>query len=248
MTVWAIVPVKPLRRGKSRLSAILDKESRIALNHCLLENTLFVLTEVQEIEQVLVISRDPQALAIARSFRARTIQEAGTPHLNHALERATLFARRHAVRGVMIVPADLPLINTLDIQKLLHLASKPPSVVISPDRHRKGTNALFISPPGIIKYQFGEKSFHLHCQQAITSGAHLEIADLPSLSLDLDMPEDLQLVRREIDLLNFEVQKQFEEPKIKQILSNKLDVVTYQPSESCVGKIIELEIGGQNDE
>jgi 2-phospho-L-lactate guanylyltransferase (CobY/MobA/RfbA family) len=39
MTLWAIVPVKPLRRGKSRLADVLSQDERTNLNRHLLENT-----------------------------------------------------------------------------------------------------------------------------------------------------------------------------------------------------------------
>lgn len=204
MVVWAIVPVKPLSQGKSRLSIVLDKDSRKALNHCLLENTLGVLTAVPEIEQVVVVSRDPQALTLARSFRARTIQETGAPRLNEALERATHFARQYAVHGVLVVPADLPLVNTYDIQRMLSLDMEPPLVAIAPDRHRNGTNALFVSPPGVIPYQFGVNSFQLHCQHAVQSGARLVINEFSALSLDLDTSEDLRLVRQQMQSLTID--------------------------------------------
>jgi len=202
MTVWAIVPVKPLRRGKSRLSVVLDEDDRQALNHCLLENTLVTLKSIAQIEHVLVVSRDPQALSLARSLQARTIQEAGAPHLNQALERATIFARRHAVSAVLVVPADLPLINTLDIEAVLEMGKNPPVVVISPDRHRLGTNALLISPPDLLQFQFGADSFQKHSSQALQVGARLEICDRPAIALDLDLPEDLSLVRRQMQMLD----------------------------------------------
>lgn len=111
MTLWAIVPVKPLRRGKSRLSGVLSLEARTALNHYLLSNTLEVLASIPEIEYSLVVSRDPEALTIAREYGARTVQEQGAPQLNVALTRATLVAVSHSVQGVLIVPADLPLLT-----------------------------------------------------------------------------------------------------------------------------------------
>lgn len=36
MSIWAILPVKPLRRGKSRLAGALTEEERAALNEELL--------------------------------------------------------------------------------------------------------------------------------------------------------------------------------------------------------------------
>ena len=120
MTLWAIVPVKPLRRGKSRLSGTLSEDERTHLNQLLLEHTLQTLTDLKEIEQILVVSRDPAALALAREHGARTVREtAGSPQLNTALTRATVVAQLYATRGVLVLPADLPLISHADIQALV---------------------------------------------------------------------------------------------------------------------------------
>jgi len=203
MTLWAIVPVKPLRHGKSRLSGTLSEDERTQLNESLLEHTLETLANLKELEQVLVVSRDPHALAIARRHGARTVREDGSPHLNTALARATIVAKLHATRGVLILPADLPLLTRDDILALLERAANPPVVVIAPDRHEKGTNALLMSPAGLIEYDFGEGSYQRHCKRAKKAGARLEIVKLPSLGLDLDLPEDLELIREQLE--NFDL-------------------------------------------
>src|SRR6266498_5589280 len=196
MTLWAIVPVKPLRRGKSRLAGALSEDERTELNRMLLENTLKTFSDLKEVEEVLVISRDPQALTIARNHGARTVREDGQPELNTALKRATVVAQVYATRGVLVLPADLPLISRDDVLTLIECAEEPPVVVIAPDRHEKGTNALLIAPSGMIEYDFGVNSFQRHCARVKEVGARLEIVNLPSLGLDLDLPEDLELVRK----------------------------------------------------
>jgi 2-phospho-L-lactate/phosphoenolpyruvate guanylyltransferase len=198
MTLWAIVPVKPLRRGKSRLAEVLSQEERADLNRRLLAHTLGTLTAIPEIEHVLVISRDQAALALAREYGARTVQENGAPQLNTALTRATILARNYATRGVLIVPADLPLITPEDVKAILDRATDPPVVVVAPDRHQEGTNALLVCPAGLIDYEYGPGSFQRHCEQAHLAGARLEICELPSLALDMDLPEDLELVNETI--------------------------------------------------
>jgi len=194
MTIWAIVPVKPLRRGKSRLAGALSDNERAQLNRLMLENTLETLAGIADIEQTLVVSRDPAALAIAREHGARTVREDGAPQLNTALKRATAVSQLYATRGVLIVPADLPILCEADVQALLKRAKKPPVVVIAPDRRQEGTNALLICPAGLIEYDFGPGSFERHCQRARKAGARLEVIELPSLALDLDLPEDLALL------------------------------------------------------
>jgi 2-phospho-L-lactate guanylyltransferase len=194
MTLWAIVPVKPLSLGKSRLACVLSQKERVNLNSRFLKHTLETLKGIPDIEQVMVVSRDQKALAMARDFGARTFQEDGTPHLNIALTRATVLVSQHATRGVLILPADLPLLTTDDVYALIEKAGKPPSVVIAPDRHRKGTNALLVCPPGLIEYDFGPGSFKRHCERALQASARLEIVEFHSLSLDVDLPEDLAIV------------------------------------------------------
>src|SRR4030043_689352 len=202
MTLWAIIPVKPLRRGKSRLSGVLSPEARTALNHYLLSNTLWTLASVPEIEYSLVVSRDPEALTIAREYGARTVQEQGSPQLNIALTRATIVAISHSVQAVIIVPADLPLITVDDIREVIKRAVDPPVVVITPDRRQQGTNALPVAPPGLIKYEYGPGSFQRHCIQAEKAGARLEICERGSVALDIDLPEDLELAGYEMMEIN----------------------------------------------
>ena len=194
MALWAIVPVKPLRRGKSRLAGVLSPEERNDLNRRLLTHTLETLNAIPEIEQVLVISRDQAALSLAREHGARTVLENGAPELNVALARATIVVKNYATRGLLIVPADLPLISPEDVNAMLDIAVDPPVVVLAPDHRRQGTNALLVCPVGLIEYDFGPGSFQRHCERALQAGARLEILELPSLALDMDMPEDLEMV------------------------------------------------------
>ena len=66
MNVWAIVPVKPLNRAKSRLAALVPSDVRERLAAAMLQNTISVLAGSRSISGVLAISRDNRALVIAR--------------------------------------------------------------------------------------------------------------------------------------------------------------------------------------
>ncbi|TFG49833.1 MAG: 2-phospho-L-lactate guanylyltransferase [Anaerolineales bacterium] len=200
MALWAIIPVKPLRRGKSRLAKVISAEERADLNHYLLKHTIQVLSTIKEIENILVISRDTEALALARDLGARTVQEYGSPGLNTALSRAVEIAKSYGTCGILVVPADLPRLDAEDIKKILIHKEKPPVVVIAPDRKREGTNALLICPPDLIEFKYGIGSFEKHSQAARDAGVRLEICDLPSLELDLDEPEDLALIEAELKI------------------------------------------------
>jgi len=198
MALWAIVPVKPLRRGKSRLAKVISAEERADLNQYLLEHTIQVLSTIDVIEHILVISRDTEALALARDLGARTVQEYGSPGLNTALTRAVEIAKSYETCGILIIPADLPRLNADDLRGIIAHKNQPPVVVIAPDRKKEGTNALLVCPPDLIKFNYGPGSFEKHCQAARDAGIRLEICDIPSLELDLDEPEDLALIEPDL--------------------------------------------------
>ena len=81
---------------------------------------------------------------------------------------------------------------------MLERAKYPPVIVVAPDRHRQGTNALLVCPVGLIEYEFGPGSFQRHCDLAVKAGARLEVCELPSLALDVDFPEDLDIIEDEL--------------------------------------------------
>lgn len=193
--MWAIVPVKPLGKGKTRLANTLGPAERTQLNREMLEHVLTELAAVAEVERTLVVSRDSAVLALARDKGARTMSERQPAELNRALERATGAAQAYGASGVLILPADLPLVTRDDIRALVALGARPPVVVIAPDRRGEGTNALLVSPIGLIEYTFGLNSYQRHLKEAAASGARLEVCDVFGLAVDVDLPEDLALMR-----------------------------------------------------
>lgn len=202
MALWAIVPVKPLRRNKTHLSEILTEDERSELNHRLLVQTINILKSTPQIENILVISKDDRALTVARDHGARTVLEPGDSRLNLSLARATVIAKTYSMQGVLILPADLPFLTKEDITVLLQKAHDPPVIVIVPDRYQQETNALLVCPAGLIDYEFGPGSFSRHCERAREINARLEICDLPSLALNINLPEDLEEIEEEFESLD----------------------------------------------
>ena len=211
MTTWAIIPVKPLRYGKSRLAHILTAEERAALTSNMLRRTLKVLNEVTGIFRCLVVSRDPVALKIGRQFGASTYNEGEKQDLNVALSRGAHIAAAQEATGILVVPADLPLITVEDVEVViaglvptiapLRAAGatngsisfrRPRAAAICPDHDEDGTNALYVSPPTGFEFQYGEGSFERHLREAERLGMEARIVHTPGLKFDLDTEEDLQ--------------------------------------------------------
>jgi 2-phospho-L-lactate guanylyltransferase len=67
-------------------------------------------------------------------------------------------------------------------------------VVIVPDRRKDGTNGLLVNPAGLIEYGYGIGSFQRHCERIIAAGAAMKIFHSKIIGIDLDLPEDLELL------------------------------------------------------
>lgn len=190
MSLWAIIPVKPLKNAKSRLSPVLLPDQRFELAQAMLRHVLSVTTTVQPITGVLVISRDTKALAIARDLGAKTLQEGAMSNLNPALMRATMVVKSWRADAVLILPADLPFLNADDIRGMIQLAVDR-SIVIATDNARDGTNALLVRPAGAIEFEYGGGSFDRHLRRAAAAGLQAFTFQSDRLALDIDLPEDL---------------------------------------------------------
>jgi 2-phospho-L-lactate guanylyltransferase len=209
MNIWAIVPVKPLNRAKSRLADELVPEQRELLASGLLKRTVRLLSSLPRIQGILVISRDTKALAIVRKLGAQTLQESGAPELNHALLRATQVLKTWGADAALVVPADIPLLAPEDVVGVIGLTNYHSSVIIAPDRHERGTNMLLVRPPGLIPYAFGKTSFAEHQRLAREAGATVQVYRSERVALDVDTPDDL--------LSYYELAKALGEPIIQHI-------------------------------
>ena len=190
MSLWVIIPIKPLKNAKSRLSPVLLPEQRYELAQAMFRHVLAVTTTVQHVTGVLVISRDPKALAIAREMGAKTLQEGAMSNLNPALLRATMVVKSWRADAVLVLPADLPFINADDINAMIvHKGER--SIVIATDRERDGTNALLVRPPGAIEYEYGRGSYRRHLENAERAGLRVQVYESDRMTLDIDVPDDL---------------------------------------------------------
>jgi len=195
--VVAIVPVGSLEGAKSRLGDSLDAEERRDLTIRLLIRTLDAIGHTPGIAETIVVTPDDEVRRLAGTAGARPIQQR-----SQGLNRGLREAREEAIAGgadaILIVPIDLPLLSPAALAGLLApLADRidaGPVVVIVPDRHGRGTNALLVAPPDAIEFQFGGDSRAAHADCAREVGARLVELPRSPLTLDLDTPDDLLLV------------------------------------------------------
>jgi 2-phospho-L-lactate guanylyltransferase len=193
--VVALVPVRSLSGAKSRLGEPLDAEERADLVMALLRGTVREATAATRLAGVVVVSMDEELLRGARTMGAASLLQE-TDGLNEGLDEARVAAGAEAT-AVMVLPADLPGVAAAEIDRLaeaadllLSRAPEEPVVVLVPDRHGTGTNALLLAPPNAIAFRFGEDSRAAHAAAAATTGASYLELDGP-LSFDVDTPDDL---------------------------------------------------------
>ncbi len=194
MTTWAVIPVKPFKEGKSRLIGVLSDDERYQLNVKSFCNTINILREVNCVEKILVISRDPEVLTLADRAGARTLVESDDRGLNQALYQVNNTLDKNGDR-VLILPTDLLFLTGEDVFRMIELGDSPPVVVIVADRRNQGTNALLVYPVGAIRYRFGKNSSKKHLAEAQKRGIKVIMADIPGMRLDLDLVEDLEYVK-----------------------------------------------------
>lgn len=193
--VIAIIPVGTLEGAKSRLGAVLDAEERHDLAASLARRTIAAAVAAPSVAEVLVITPDDEVRDLARGLGARPIKQR-TSGLNVGLREARAEAMAADALAILIVPTDLPDITPEAIETVLAPLARPrrPLVVLVPDRHGRGTNALLVAPPDAIDVRFGGDSRAAHAACAIEAGALLiELAG--PLRLDLDTPDDLVLAQ-----------------------------------------------------
>jgi 2-phospho-L-lactate guanylyltransferase len=163
-------------------------------------DVLIALRRAKSIDEVLVVSGETMAVALAAGYDAAAVvddpEDAG--HSAATLRGIAAAIERGATR-VLLVPGDCPALDPAELDDLLAdadaEASDGPAVVVVPDRHGDGTNALLLTPPGAIRPAFGPGSRERHERLAAEAGAACRVAEVSTLGLDVDTVDDLAALR-----------------------------------------------------
>ncbi len=195
--MWAIVPLKTLESAKRRLAGMLSAAERRDLMLAMARDVLAALCQARRLAGILIVSRTPEADALAQSFSTERFAESPDADLPEALTQASDYLTHHfGARGVMVIPADVPLIRAREIDDLLagHAAMDGPAgaVTVVPDSENLGTNCLVLSPPDVIGFVFDGKSFRPHVDAAFARGLTPRIVHSRGFGLDIDTVDDLK--------------------------------------------------------
>ena len=190
--MWAIVPIKTFDRAKQRLAKVLSEDERRSLMLAMARDVLSCLAKSTQLTGILIVSRAPEADALAQSFATERYAESPDANLAQALEQAAQHLISHfSAKGVIVVPADVPGIRVDELDQLLAANEQ---VTIMPDDKNIGTNGLICSPPLCMPYIFDGKSFKPHVDAAFAQGITPKIVPGTAFALDIDTPDDLLAV------------------------------------------------------
>jgi 2-phospho-L-lactate guanylyltransferase len=212
----AVLPIKSFGLAKQRLGDAVGAADRRTLARAMAGDVLEALAQVEALGGVIVVSAEELGLAgtagiedgnapgrfargtdsaqggrVARGVElVHDPEEAGQ---SAAARRGIRVAVARGAQRVLLVPGDCPALDPEEVGALL--AAETQGIVIVPDRHGSGTNALLISPPTAVAPAFGPGSFARHAALARAAGVRVRVGRLPSLELDVDTPGDLAALR-----------------------------------------------------
>jgi 2-phospho-L-lactate/phosphoenolpyruvate guanylyltransferase len=195
----AVLPVKSFSNAKQRLGEALGGSEREQLAAAMVADVLSVLGAVDEIDDVVMVTAEPLAARVAERAGVAVVDDPDEAGQSAAADRGIDAALVRGADRALLVPGDCPALDPRDLTRLLNRATDPPHVVIVPDRHGSGTNALLLSPPGVVAPSFGAGSFARHAAHARAVGATVKVCELPSLGLDVDTPDDLAALRAALE-------------------------------------------------
>jgi 2-phospho-L-lactate guanylyltransferase len=193
---FAILPVKRFASAKARLGGDISAGTRRALAESMVTDVLMALRRTDAVDGVFVVTSEPTADAIGRGYGATVLVD----DVEDGQSAATLIGIDHAIEQgagrVVLVPGDCPALDPAELGALLEQDVVDPSVIVVPDRHGTGTNALVLTPPDIIEPAFGPDSCARHQQLAQAAGVPCEIEHVETLAIDVDTADDLDALRQ----------------------------------------------------
>jgi 2-phospho-L-lactate guanylyltransferase len=194
MRTAAVLPVKSFGRAKQRLGAAVGQPNRGELAAAMVGDVLDALSAAGGLADLIVVTAEQRAAAAARAAGAHLVDDPVEAGQSDAAARGVRAAIARGAHRALLVPGDCPALDPGEVGRLLD-SFPGAGLVIVPDRHGSGTNALLIAPPGAVEPSFGHGSFARHAARGAAAGLVVRVAQAPSLELDVDTPGDLAALR-----------------------------------------------------
>jgi 2-phospho-L-lactate/phosphoenolpyruvate guanylyltransferase len=186
-----LVPIKNTASAKQRLASVLDQPSRTKLAQAMLHDVLAAIHEWKDRPAVGIVTSDAFAMKLAREYQFEVIPDPDNPGETGAIEMATRICVERGEDSTLVIPADIPLIHSRELEEIFKRAPAEGSV-LAPAADGRGTNAAFRRPADLFPLRFGNDSFKPHHAAAQATGKPCIVLNLPGIAVDVDNPEDLQ--------------------------------------------------------
>ena len=190
----AIIPVKTFSKAKTRLNLQPDCKEEIC--SLMLQEVLRTVSDCKIINQIVLVTKDEDALKIGRQFNAVGIfdDELG---VNNAINLADEYLSDKNFECSVIFPQDIPTMTSTDIETLLGFIKSTNSVIIVPSRQFNGTNALVRCPSGLMQTKYDLGSYTHQIDAARTRTNNISIALIRRMMLDIDDESDLAFMLKQ---------------------------------------------------
>jgi 2-phospho-L-lactate/phosphoenolpyruvate guanylyltransferase len=195
MRTAAVLPVKRFALAKRRLRAAVAQPLRGELAYAMMSDVLDALSRCQPIEHTIVITADERAASAAQELGADVLHDSAEGGQSIAALSGIKHALQVGFERVLCVPGDCPALDPAQLEALLAPRAPDREVVIVPDRHGTGTNALLLTPPDAIVPAFGPGSFERHRTLVEAASLAWRVERPSSLLLDIDTREDLSQLK-----------------------------------------------------
>jgi 2-phospho-L-lactate/phosphoenolpyruvate guanylyltransferase len=186
-----LIPIKNLSGAKQRLAEVLDQPSRTKLARAMLEDVLDAVSGWKERPRVALVTSDPFAVELAAKYGFEIIPDPANPGETGAIEMATRICIERDADFTLVIPADIPLIQSWELAEIMKNAPAAGSLLV-PAGDGRGTNAAFRRPADLFPLRFGNDSFKPHHAAAVATGKPCVVLKLPGIAVDVDNPSDLQ--------------------------------------------------------
>ena len=132
------------------------------------------------------------------------INEVNADGVNNAVELANEFIERNGFDKSIVIPIDLPLLSTKDLEGIIKFSGKfEKGICIVPSQRYDGTNILLRKPNQIIDTFYDNNSFYNHIKKTFEKKKVVKIFNYEKLMSDLDTIEDVvTIINRYNDMLD----------------------------------------------